>query len=80
MNQEKILTSFVKNYINRKERKEKIDDKKYAQSSNGAMSEIRALEPNVREFQSSRSSRASKSIMHSRQSTARSIFSYQDLE
>lgn len=48
MNQEKILTSFVKNYINRKERKEKIDDKKYAQSSNGAMSEIRALEPSVR--------------------------------
>jgi hypothetical protein len=43
MNQEKILTSFVKNYINRKERKEKIDDKKYAQSSGGTLSEIRAL-------------------------------------
>jgi len=79
MNQEKVINSFVKNYINRKEKKERIDERKYAPSANGALSEIKALEPSVRDFQSCRSSRASKSIMQSRQSTTRSILSYQDL-
>lgn len=80
MNQQKVINSFVKNYMNRKEKKQRIDERKYAPSANGALSEIKALEPSVRDFHSCRSSRASKSIMQSRQSTTRSILSYQDLE
>lgn len=66
-----MLNSFVKNYMNRKERKERIDEKKYAQGVYGALSELRGLESTVRDFQSCRTSRASKSIMQSRQSTTR---------
>lgn len=43
MNQEKVLNSFVKNYMNRKEKKERIDERKYAPSANGVLSEIKAL-------------------------------------
>lgn len=43
MNQEKVLNSFVKNYMNRKEKKERIDEKKYAPSANGVLSEIKGL-------------------------------------
>lgn len=38
MNQERVFNSFVKNYINRKEKKERIDEKKYSQSANGQLS------------------------------------------
>lgn len=42
MNQQKVINSFVKNYMNRKEKKQRIDERKYAPSANGALSEIKA--------------------------------------